>query len=434
MAESQYYPATSPSGVPVIVNGIEVQTGDLVLLGKTAGLADDRVLAELLRLAPFVNSGSLSPKIILPYDIMSSPATPGTVQPGTGGVFVFPFRAVVGSRTPIASDAKASWRDIRTGVFTASTTALSEQLLLSANSSGGTLWDLIYARVDVDVASNSVQRRVKDPNAANPSVQAVFQTLEQVVTVGVVAGSVANTVPSPPIDVVGVTYYITLAAVRKPNGFNGSSVVATTDIRDLAPTAPLARSTGAMTVRPGNGNHDGAGTYATNFPWSSGGGRPPVFLPPSMVGSESILVEFDVSNGTAPSHRNGDVVDSTVDWRNRFFAIFATISTDALKFANDSSTSGVSIPFGQYFTNSSQLITPDFRMANSFVADATLGAGTALIYEATNSLFHNIVASGTLGIYVDMATGVMKAFLSGTPPNNVRVLLWLMATAQFPNV
>ena len=54
-------------------NGQEVEQSDINALSDAGGLADDHVLAELLRLAPF--SGSGASKAILPF------GTAATVAP-----------------------------------------------------------------------------------------------------------------------------------------------------------------------------------------------------------------------------------------------------------------------------------------------------------------------------------------------------------------
>jgi len=442
MGEPQLFESTIVSGTPTLVNGVEVQNSDIALLGQTAGLADDRVLAELLRIPPFV---SVVAKAILPYTIADTPFTPGTVMPtgsANGSVSILPFRAVVGSRTSIATNALNSWRDIRSGIFIPPGNAtLNMTQPISANSSGNPRWDLVYATLTVDAPTNQVQRRVKDPSTSNQSIVSVYQYLSQPVTIAVQAGTPAATptIPALPADS-GSSYNIPLAAVRVPNGFGPTTTVLPSDIRDQAPLAPLANSTGATTVRPANGNNDGAGTYATDaafqWPTTSAANRSPVFLPPTLLGGEQLIVEIDAVNSAHPSHANGSIVDNTVDWRNRFFLVFAQLDKSSLAFpwANDPSGAGVQRqPLGSILTLSGTTGTNDIRIANSFWGDAFFASGQATLYTANNAQFPSIIPGGaSVGVYVDMSTGAMKCALSATSPT-ARLFLWIMSSAQFPN-
>jgi hypothetical protein len=441
MGQPQYFPSTLVSGTPVLVDGVEVQNGDLALVGQVAGLADDRVLAEILRLAPNT-SGTVKAKVILPFDISEVVLTPGTVQPSgaDGSILVYPFRAIVGTRTPIATNAQTAWQDIRSTTFIPTGNAtLTQALFLNPNTYGSTRWDLVYAAFTVDAPQNQVQRRIKDPSQSTPSVQAVYQSIGQQLTVNVVQGASGGALPALPSDS-GTTYYFALAYIRIPSTFTTTSTVLTSDIRDQVPASPLAKSTGASTVRPASGNNDTAGTYATdaNFQWptTSAANRPSIFLPPSMVGSESIIIEMDYASSSHYSHPNGSIIDATVDWRGRFFLVYAFMAVSTIPFGNDPTVvpgSTFPMPFGNYPLNlSASGQTPDFRMANSFTADAVLGAGTSLVYQASSSLFPSILSAGALGIYVDMSSGALKSYIHNTP-SGVRLFVWLQASAQFPN-
>src|SRR5689334_8947870 len=103
------------------LNGQSVQQADLNLLGETSALADDRVFAELFRMQPY--DGATVRKGVLPFGHSAS-ANAGLVVPNgaTGSVLVNPLRAFVGSRTAVATSAKANWRDIRSALAVGSTT------------------------------------------------------------------------------------------------------------------------------------------------------------------------------------------------------------------------------------------------------------------------------------------------------------------------
>src|ERR1700722_19360525 len=82
-------------------DGQEVEVNDLQNLGTVAGLSDDRVFAELVRLQPF--NGNIY-KGIIPFGFRGAQGVPspgGTVQSsGTnnGSITVNPFRAIIGTR------------------------------------------------------------------------------------------------------------------------------------------------------------------------------------------------------------------------------------------------------------------------------------------------------------------------------------------------
>lgn len=100
-------------------NGQEVQTSDINSMSDSAALADDRVLAELLRMPPY--DGSTVTKGVIPFtaETRSDSSDAFNVVSGLGvaGVIrVRPFRALVGSRTAEASDPKKNWRDIRSTI------------------------------------------------------------------------------------------------------------------------------------------------------------------------------------------------------------------------------------------------------------------------------------------------------------------------------
>jgi hypothetical protein len=148
MAEPILFPCTTPG--PVLVNGVEVQNSELALAGQVAGLADDRVLAELFRFMP--TDGTNTAKCIFPAGYFPSSGIAPSIQANvptvapTGSpnasVIVNPFRGIVGSRnTPNVqpmgpmTGPSASWRDTRSAVVVG-TNALAQSVAFLANSSG----------------------------------------------------------------------------------------------------------------------------------------------------------------------------------------------------------------------------------------------------------------------------------------------------------
>ena len=441
MGEPQYYPSTIVGGTPTLVDGAEQQNGDAALMGSVGGLADDRTLAEILRLQPF---GGTVTKAVLPYDVSGSLQVQfaGTVQPtrsANGSVLVYPFRAVIGSRTSTSSTisvALQNWRDIRTGVFTGPSG--QQTLALAANSSGNPRWDLVYASFAVDTPSNQVQRRIKDPSSGAQSVQSVYQYLAQAITVSVLQGTPAATpaIPSAPSDS-GTTYNIPLAAVRVINGFGPTSTVLASDIRDQSPFVPISKSTGSTSIRPAAGNNDIGGTYAvdTTFQWpvTSGANRPGVFLPPSWVGAEEIIVHIDARTSGHPSHPSGDVVDASVDWSNRVFWVMACFgqhpfwSDPSLASTTQCTPNAVdfAIP-GSFSAGNVVVVGP----ANSTYQDGFIVSGTSTICVGNSGRYSLFPAGTGLGLYVNSA-GQLLSFVQGNP--NLALFAWIRASAPFPN-
>lgn len=457
--------------IPSTNSGQELQLSDVDNLGAVAGLADNRVLAELLRLASY--SGGPVAKCIIPFTQSAAPGQAGlqaneygTVMPSlsaNGSVLVNPFRAVVGPRNAynaapspnpavgFQSNQLASWRDIRSGVFVgtafyAGTGAnVPQQIVtLAPNSSGLTRWDLIYATVAVDANGPSVTRRIKNPSTGVITPTAVASYLNSPVSIAVVVGTPGSSPvpPSLPADA-GGNYNIGIALVRVPNGFSSSSTVATGDIRAFAgensqpliyPLSAFQHVNARMDVQPATGNNDLDGTYAANFPWgnASAAGRPGCFMPPDWGGGRQVMVELDLVTGGAYSHLSGGIVDSSINWLNRM--ILAVFQVNVNKFANDQSGSTTRAPYALEGTGFGAPATFT-ALASTFSQDGAIVASTSsvlYIANASSTYICSLLASGSsLGLYVD-PTGVLKAYVSATTPG-VRVFAWLMASGQFPN-
>jgi len=174
-------------------NGQEVEQGDLTLLSDAGGLADDHVLAELLRLAPF--SGNGVAKAIMPFGSAATVVPAGA----TGSVNVNPFRAVVGTRDTVANiGALKNWNDLRSAIFTGPN-ALAAQQPFQANAAAQARWDLVYAQLQVDAPGQQVSRYRKDPSTEQVTVVQVARSLVQAISVSVLASSSRSpTSASPP--------------------------------------------------------------------------------------------------------------------------------------------------------------------------------------------------------------------------------------------
>lgn len=297
------------------VNGQEVQQDDLNAMGEAGALADDRVLAELLRLAPY-DSGAA--KAIVPFhidgaDVASWDPNDATIVPSGSAdskVRINPFRAVVGSRTAIGTDAKKAWRDIRSALLVGATTLYQETQL--AVTAANHRIDLIYAQVNVDVNAAAVSRYVK--TAGGSGSASLISTIKQTtVQIGVVQGAEAGspTRPALPADS-GSAYYIPLAYVHLQHPHTLVTAIDPDWIEEVAPISMLSRALGASSLRPANMCHKIGGIIEGGWaPY-----RPALYLPPSMVGGQSIVIPI---NTTVFSAGTTKVIDDSIDWRKRVF-------------------------------------------------------------------------------------------------------------------
>ncbi len=442
------------------VNGQSVLQADLNTLGEAASLADDRVFAELLRMTPY--DGATVSRGILPYASGATVAANGA----SGSVKVNPFRAFVGSRTAVASDAKKNWRDVRSAIVVGTAT-LEQTVAIGANASGNPRWDLIYAAVAVDANSASVTRKVKDATTKAIAGASLVTTLETTATLGVTAGTpgASPAFPATPSDS-GGTYYVPIAYVRVPNGFGAASTVTNKDIDTIAKVLAVAQAAGGSTLRPANQQHavggtaiSGAGTSTVNgaLKWgATANTRPALFLPPSMSGGESRIIAIDVGNASNAnwSHQDGAIVDDSVDWRNRVFKWMASVGPGSSSFAGKFpwlSSAGVNLVsptapsaggVAQMAGYAADANHPAFAlgMGDSFttgtgraVAQVSASGAAAAATPATGyNIPTNAMASGgTVYLYVDASTGALKVSINAGPLASL--IFWLDATAPFEN-
>jgi hypothetical protein len=267
--------------------------------------------------------------------------------------------------------------------------------------------------------------------------------------VAVVQGTPAASpsLPVLPADTAPTTYYVPLAWVRVPNGFGAGSTVNAQDIRSgvlahdgSSPVSSFVDLSSGFRVRPATGNNDTSGTYAKHgaFGWSpSSSVRPGPFLPPDFVGGHVVMVEIDASDPSSAnwSHQSGDVVDYSIDWRQRM-AMVSVMTAQTLHFGND--------PTG----GSSRLPTPvtnpgpaggsfaqETQMANTFGQDAIMNAFSvngAALYYGTHASNASIASGATIALYADMADGSLKFYCGATAPG-VRLFAMLLTSGQFPN-
>ena len=441
----------------MLQNGQELQTSDVNRLGETSGLADDRVVADLLRLN--LNLGAGVAKAILPYgwnnDITS------TVQP-TGGndgtVLIAPFRADIGSRTTYAGgvtvDGLKAWRDIRSVVFsggqdpttvTPATNIVAFQLI-AANASGQARWDLVYAIVTPDATALSVNRAVKTPGQSQVTNNPTVTVLGTKAAIGYLQGtpSASPALPATPADSAS-SFNIPLAYVLVPNGFNALWPVKPWMILPMGSpgASALSKAYGGANLTVTNEQTQSATALASwaNTTNSTSSGRPGWILPPEHRGREDALVRIDVTtNGSTNgwSHVNGGLVDNSRDWRRRIFKslIFAE-SGGTAHFAWDYGVNTtLVVPSWATNTSTDEAIAGKVvpRFGQSFVADAANlpgggppGGGYTVFFVSSTSLTQ--VGAG-IGIYID-TNGVMRVYINGTS-NACKLFAWVEACGPMP--
>jgi hypothetical protein len=431
------------------VDGQEVEQEDLNLLGATSGLADDRVLAELLRLAPY--DGVTVAKALMPFGHRGS--NWGTLVPNgaSGTARVLPFRAIVGSRTKVDTSPVDAWRDIRSAVYAQSTGqgALGAAVAFAPNTAGLPRWDLVYLAFNTDMNGASRTRFVRDPGTGAITSPAVVTTLVQQLTVMVAQGTPSATpaVPNLPNDAAG-TYYIPLAHVRVDANFGPTSTLLPTDILSVAPVVSIARSAGGVCLQPANQQFVPGGAALTPdriASWASSKTRPNFFLPPEMQGGESRIIALDFS-GPNPSHPTVlGVVDDSRDWRNRLFRwtcfVKAASAQGAAGFAWGSPAppipsqvptargvgvgQDVQVGFGQSFVN--DVNDPPFAGGFAiYLTPPPTGGGAP---QASNLAQLNT----PIGLMVDVTDGKLKVYLPANANPRFVMLVWLDATAPYPN-
>lgn len=410
------------------VNGQSVIEADLNVLGETSALADDRVFAELFRMTP--DDTPLTPGLsgvargILPFDFSrreSQSLGDGVVCPAgaTGSVKVFPFRALIGSRTVVGTDALKNWRDIRSTVSVGTTTQ-EQTVAIAANASGSPRWDLVYAAVAVDASASSVTRKMKDPTTKVISSTSVVTTLQTTVSLAVVAGTPSGSPawPAVPSDASG-TYYIPLAYVRVPNGFGASSTVLKTDLAEVAPTIRLSTTTGGGSLEPAN-QHT-AGTKGTGdattivsasniHTWGSSGTRSGRFIPSTVTGKRELIIAVD------SSITHGTVVDDR-DWRGRVsrFGCQITAGSYATEPWAVSTWGSVTAPSGQLppvWTTGKP--TTQFGFGNS-INPQTSSNDYSIVAMVYADQFYNVTSTDmVLMIVCDHLDGGKLKFLTTT--------------------
>lgn len=427
-------------------DGQAIIQSDYNLLGEVSSLADDRLLAELLRMTPF--NGSSATRGILRAGHSTSGNTALVAPNGaSGSVLVSPFRAVIGGRTAVATDAQKAWRDIRSALSVAEgATALTQAVSLAANASGNPRWDLVYAQVTIDANGPTTSRLVKDPSSGVVAAQTIAQFSRCTVTLGVVTGTAAASPVWPTITSdAGSNYYIPLAYVRVPNGFSASSTVLTKDIAEKAPVLSIGESATGGRVSVQTSSHELS--TARQQAWGSSGNRPNIWMPPTMSGGESLIAYLDFSDATSSnwSHQDNDVVDAR-DWRGRlcfgFVAVRAsTGSPPGFSTSLDAAPAWNTAAGAQGFPDSTN---PNYMEASGGTnASAALICGQTINSRSGGTQAYVVYADGTsfvgLGnnvvrLYCDFSDGgKLKVGGLSADPGRCHMMFWINWSAPYAN-
>jgi hypothetical protein len=417
---------------PIADNGREVSIADLNALGDTAALADDRVLAELLRIAPYSSGAS---KAVIPYAFAGfSGSNAGIVSPGPSGkIRIQPFRAIVGSRAAVGSGAKANWRDIRSAIVVGTTTLAQDFVVADAEDDFEHRWDLFWVKLTLD-AVTSEARYKKDPTTK--AVTAATRSISRTVawTIGFTKGTTGGAPPvrpSIPADT-ATEFYVPLAYVGVPGSFNSGQTITTYNIFEVAPTVQLSRATGAASLKPANQLYKDGGVLLTKIPWNVNGFRPGPLLPPTMTGSESRLVAMQLGSSLPASVADNDIIDDSVDWRNRIFRwSCAALGGSVNKFAFDPSLLPGHVPLPDAGALALSAGSQSQGLGQSMVIGEI---GYIAVYAAfvDSAMMSQLGVGSAVGLYVDQATGSLKVKILGTP--NAQVFFWLEASGPFANL
>lgn len=415
------------------VDGQAFDENELNLVASEAALADDRLIAELFRCRPYVGGATpIVEKLVLPYRIEGTWGdvrnTSALVFPrlSTGQVLVFSFRAIIGSRS---TSVPGAWYEIRTGryVGTLNGPTYSDALQLSPTVASNR-WDLVYAMVRVGLPTAAENRVVR--TIAGVSTQAIPLYQNNLVTLGVVEGTEAATptLPSLPADDTPVAgcYYIPLAYVLVEHPFTAGSSVPRDNIREVAPVARLASSTGAMTSGPMNFGYAESSPLWTQREWSPSAGRPQEFLPSVMSGGTMRFLALDMSDATKSIAQDSTVIiDSSIDWSRRivWFLVYATRGGFDFGWM-----SGGREPQGFCDMNmGTQINQTGLFIGNTF--DSTLSALTL----NSDWTWWSGTETSSIQIGVDTNGNLTATYQFDTTDIDMRLMVLAIASAQFTN-
>jgi hypothetical protein len=392
-------------------DGQEVNETDINAIATAASLADDHVFAELFRLVP-------GQKGVVTTNQPSALVRPsGSADAKT---MIGSFRAFIGPLA--ATTGQDAYKNGRSAVA-ASSVDLTPQTVQHPAQATNNRWDLVYARIDVDIDGPSILRFIKTGTTA-AAQQSVVTTKRSTVTISVVIGTPGATPAKPTIPAdSGSSYYIPLAYVLLLAGHTLTSSIAPRQIDEVAPVVSMSRATGAASLRVANGMYLEGGVVLTNEPWTPSSGRPLAYLPPTMNGKEEL--HFNLQEWTAPrtvTLGGVGVIDNSVDWRMRNFKVVVSCASQAFASQGFASASTIAFPGVGY---------PIFQfLAQSFTEFVANKYALANLNNANTAGF--MAAGSTLLLYVDLASGSIKCDMGATDPA-CNFYFWIEATGQYNN-
>lgn len=409
------------------VSGQSVLQSDINLMADEAALADDRVLAELFRLAP--NAGGGIAKAVIPYRVSGLYASTNQtiVRAGTGKVTVNPFRALIGSRTLVGAGALANWRDIRSAIVVNATT-LATDVTLAACGAGVYRWDLIYAAVAIDANYVTASRKVKDGATGAVTTSSLVTQVKTVATVDKVTGVAAASpaLPSLPADTAS-TFYVPLAYVRVPASFGGATALTAADIWEVSPQVTLSSATGASSVRVANGNNSATGAVQTRSPWTSTT-RPKAYMPSTMAGCEELLVAVDLTTGSV-SHNTTDVIDDSRDWSGRVWHVTAVghATSNSPEFPWEGGAATFLVPGATTTSPAMPVHTTIGQTINAIGA-----GGEAYVVNMSPTELSALAGGTAVALYTKPGVdSALRIAYTGAP--NCKLFFWLRASSAFAN-
>lgn len=421
-------------------NGQEVRTVDIDSFSKNAALADDRVLWELYRLAPYDVAGPQ--KAVWTYGVEGWPKPESDnstalvhPDPAGGKVRVRAFRAGLSSQTSSGNLERV--RDIRTGYSVPGTTLGYTQVSITVNAALNPRWTVVWAKVEPDADGDQTTVKKRDPLTGVVTDATVVLNTKTTVTLGTTDGTAAAfpTRPNLPADAAGA-WYIALAYIRVPASFTSGTVLDRQAIHECAPCLTLNSATGALTSRPANQQHVVEGTVDVSGTGALQVFRPRAYLPSTMVGGEVRYVL--IQNHIAPvSHADGAVVDDSCDWRFRYFdwiAMARNGNTATASFASDRQATGTDI-VGSAWLSIAGYIASGF--GQSFVDDTqkggvfTVADGNGAAAVVQGSELAELSGGSQIMLYVRNTDGALCVRFAGTP--QVQILIKLTASGPYSN-
>lgn len=416
----------------ITIPGQEVEVPDINGISANAALAVERALAELLRM------GKLS-RGIIPWGTDASdignrgaPAAPaGVIRPSgssDASVQIYNFRAVLAASAIPNIDIER-WQGNRSAIFDGRlvTVVGPPGVFLQFAEATNNRYDLVYAKLDINVPDAPEIRYVKDASEAITAVS-VSKTISTNITVGIVLGVEGATPAAPalPVDS-GSSYYLLIGYVFLPAGHTLMTAIPPGNITEAFVALPIAPSAGVANIRPATLNLTASDSPAVGL-------RARGYISPSVVGGETRILALAHDDGPRNLSAGANIVDDSIDWRNRLFKVSVSVSSSV-------HTDGSGLP---WLTGNSNWVADGYvpipyqTMGQSFHANPAVSghagaANMAVICQLDNVSFpgHAFGVQSIL-ICVSMLDGKLYA-IDSTTGFSGNFILWIEATGYYPN-